>query len=376
MELTFFALLGSTLFGLESAITLNTIKIYSRSLYYQVNFIKVKSCVLTLPTLSRSEGQWHIRQQHYSDPQCQHGTYTIIGSGTYSVVSSSTPSRSRLTPEKQLTSMTGSQRTPGKSKGPAGQNSHDSLKSSVLIDKNRQLDSDEVLNAPGVFPLRSHVNLSEEENNLKRYMETYNISAQDYERILSDESLDLIESLEYPLVEMHLAELTLTPVDGHTAKQLNSTTGGCGQPSSWFKGVEQDITVSRGCDVLGISVPTIYKQPIKFDEQNGNKILFLGQTQNKPFNNVISNHDISNKTDVLNKSQDKVKAMYGNFPQNEVNHFNYDVILTTWSAPLARCTSRRGTANQPITASRRASAAPILESSVLIHIFFIVFIFT
>lgn len=291
--------------------------------------------------ISRSSNEWQIQQIHYSDPTCETATYSMIGTGTYTMV----VPQSMVQENNNQNPISSTYRT--QRKYPTNWRNHEDYKLQDL----------------------KSFNLSTLEN-LKQF----------------DKSLNLIPRVEYSVIHLLMQSMSLTPLDGNTVKQLNATRGGCGKAGSWKKGVEQDTTQTKGCDVLGIIVPTHYRQPVKFGSQDKTPIIFLGQTKNtlskenhtgdvpQEYHSSLMSYKQTNASEEIptmlqTRSQSNLNAagIEESFISTTDSQMtsksegqgtsNDQPVLTTWTTPLTQCTSSRGTAHQPITASRRSTSS-------------------
>lgn len=76
-----------------------------------------------------------------------------------------------------------------------------------------------------------------------------------------------------------LNEAKITPYDPVTTRILNTIRNNqCGKDGTWQHGVEQSITESRGCSLLGISLPhTEYDLLMMDHNEHGQRQLYVGQ---------------------------------------------------------------------------------------------------
>lgn len=76
--------------------------------------------------------------------------------------------------------------------------------------------------------------------------------------------------------DFEVLESSITPKDKQFASNLNGLPS-CGIKSSWKVGKEGNLSVSGGCKELGITVPSIELELIRFDMKKlGLVFLFLG----------------------------------------------------------------------------------------------------
>ncbi|KAM8868198.1 protein APCDD1-like [Synchiropus picturatus] len=76
-----------------------------------------------------------------------------------------------------------------------------------------------------------------------------------------------------------VTQVSVTPEEQATAKLLNSTRPGkCGQAGGWAVGVEQDLTQTDGCTVLGIKLPHKEYELFKLElNHEKHPLLFIGE---------------------------------------------------------------------------------------------------
>ncbi|KAM9859066.1 protein APCDD1-like [Aulostomus maculatus] len=76
-----------------------------------------------------------------------------------------------------------------------------------------------------------------------------------------------------------VTQVRVTAVEEHTTKLLNGTRPGkCGRAGSWEVGVEQDLTPTDGCTVLGIKLPHKEYELFKIElNHRKHPLLFIGE---------------------------------------------------------------------------------------------------
>ncbi|KAM4740887.1 protein APCDD1-like isoform 2-T3 [Anableps anableps] len=76
-----------------------------------------------------------------------------------------------------------------------------------------------------------------------------------------------------------VTQVRVTAMDESTAKLLNSTRPGkCGQAGDWRVGVEQDLTSTNGCPMLGIKLPHKEYELFKMElDHRNHPLLFTGE---------------------------------------------------------------------------------------------------
>lgn len=73
-----------------------------------------------------------------------------------------------------------------------------------------------------------------------------------------------------------VTQVRVTAVEEPTAKLLNrSRPGKCGQTGGWEVGVEQDVTTTDGCTVLGIKLPHKEYELLKTEQTHRKRPLLL-----------------------------------------------------------------------------------------------------
>ncbi|KAM9410216.1 protein APCDD1-like [Pholidichthys leucotaenia] len=76
-----------------------------------------------------------------------------------------------------------------------------------------------------------------------------------------------------------VTQVSVTPMEESTTKLLNSTRPGkCGHPGGWEVGVEQDLTPTDGCTMLGIKLPHKEYELFKTEmDHRKHPLLFIGE---------------------------------------------------------------------------------------------------
>lgn len=84
---------------------------------------------------------------------------------------------------------------------------------------------------------------------------------------------------------MAVRKMTIIPEDKNFAGQLNRLPGrACGIQGRWRKGKAQDVTLTGGCFPLGLKVPSIEPEILRFESgDKGEVYLTLGQTPTWPY---------------------------------------------------------------------------------------------
>lgn len=78
--------------------------------------------------------------------------------------------------------------------------------------------------------------------------------------------------------DFHITEAYITPEDVQFANNLNGLLA-CGSVGRWKVGVMGNLTASGGCKELGISVPSVELDLIRFEREAPNVLfLYLGET--------------------------------------------------------------------------------------------------
>lgn len=73
-------------------------------------------------------------------------------------------------------------------------------------------------------------------------------------------------------------QVKITPGDKQIVRRLNEDDDTlCGRKGEWAIGEEQDVTDTAGCAYLGISVPHVEYEILRYEKHRHNTILFLGQ---------------------------------------------------------------------------------------------------
>ena len=71
---------------------------------------------------------------------------------------------------------------------------------------------------------------------------------------------------------------SILPLDAKTVTNLNTYRGhDCGVPGTWRRGVEQDVTETNGCKILGIQIPLTEYEIIRVEREHTKEKLFVGQ---------------------------------------------------------------------------------------------------
>jgi hypothetical protein len=126
------------------------------------------------------------------------------------------------------------------------------------------------------------------------------------------------------LVFMVVQNLSLTPLTQHMVAQLNHPRGGCG--GGWTLGVTKDMTDTKGCKSLGITLPLVMKYPLKFgrDSDLGLEKLYIGE----PSSGFVEYP--SNMSLVYPHQQQWIKDPHD-------HEFTVEYPAWGWGAPLQEC---------------------------------------
>ncbi|RXG55184.1 Protein APCDD1 [Armadillidium vulgare] len=114
---------------------------------------------------------------------------------------------------------------------------------------------------------------------------TYTILASgNYKKVLSPEKI-LPENFQGDAFDMTVRKMSIIPEDKIFAGQLNRLPGrACGIQGRWRKGKVQDVTLTGGCFPIGLKVPSIEPEILRFESgDKGEVYLTLGQTPTWPY---------------------------------------------------------------------------------------------
>ena len=97
-------------------------------------------------------------------------------------------------------------------------------------------------------------------------------------------SLTLEHTQEF---DFKVEQVKVTPEDKGVVYNLNNQDNGntCGKLGSWRRGIEQDVTDTKGCGALGIKVPHVEYEISKLEQEHHRTLLYLGQ---RPTESVYS----------------------------------------------------------------------------------------
>ena len=78
--------------------------------------------------------------------------------------------------------------------------------------------------------------------------------------------------------DFKVLKVKITPGDRQIVKRLNGDEEAkCGVKDGWEIGVEQDVTWTHGCEGLGIRVPHVEYEILRYEKDHHRSLLYLGQ---------------------------------------------------------------------------------------------------
>ena len=169
--------------------------------------------------------------------------------------------------------------------------------------------------------------------------------------------------LQGSIIHLLMEYLYITPLNHQTTNQLNEAKSGCSALRNWQRGREQKLR--SGCDVLGIKIPTLFRQKINFEtDDEGHTVLYLGQII------ADSRSNGSEGTSLFHQfrhfgNEDRVTHYYPDyFSRGRSLSSNWSDLPTwspslvkSWAPPLTMCFNEGAWPFYP-TMARRASGSP------------------
>ncbi|XP_047741402.1 uncharacterized protein LOC125179486 [Hyalella azteca] len=198
----------------------------------------------------RDEQKWALQQRHFTDHLCSAPAYVLHAHGSFVL---RTAAFSNLKTLIEGLALGNKKDLPSKTmqKNPGGRKEF--LKKSPK---------------KYLFVSSEHLKVKQEKNILN----ADNISESE-----DNGTGNTISGDKVLLLFMVVQNLSLTPLTQPVVAQLNHPRGGCG--GGWVLGVTKDMTDTKGCKSLGITLPLVMKYPLKFGRDSGSGLenLYIGE---------------------------------------------------------------------------------------------------